>query len=326
VVFLQMFLMVQNNKRRGVLRYKYIASGVLIIMILLILQVSDARAEGRILKTGLSGEDVSALQTTLCSLGYLMPGKADGIFGSLTMSAVVELQRKHGLSCDGIVGPATLAAMNEELAIKKPQTKGTQPEALKKGMRGDRVLNLQKKLTTLGYYQGSLDGIFGSGTLLAVIEFQTTNGLNADGVAGHQTLGMLNGSPIGASRGATGDRRSQAIASFAKQFLGTPYAWGGNTPGGFDCSGFTSYVYKNFGIQVPRTADEQFYCGTRVSQLIPGDMVFFTTYEPGPSHAGIYIGDNNFIHSSSAAGGVIITSLSKNYYSERYLGACRLIN
>ena len=79
VVFLQMFLMVQNNKRRGVLRYKYIASGVLIIMILLILQVSDARAEGRILKTGLSGEDVSALQTTLCSLGYLMPGKADGI-------------------------------------------------------------------------------------------------------------------------------------------------------------------------------------------------------------------------------------------------------
>ncbi|MDD4334664.1 MAG: peptidoglycan-binding protein [Desulfotomaculaceae bacterium] len=310
------------------MRYKYIISGVLIFMILLVFQVSDVSAEGRVLKMGMSGEDVSSLQKELHSLGYLVSGSPDGIFGPLTMSAVIDLQRKHDIACDGIVGPATLAAMNDELAAKEAelQTNSSLPNVLKKGMKGDNVLNLQKKLKSLGYYLDSLDGIFGSGTLVAVIDFQATNGLTADGVAGPQTLQTLQNLPITANRGTSADRKSQMIASFARQFLGTPYVWGGNSPEGFDCSGFTSYIYNHFGIQIPRMADEQFYYGARVSQLIPGDMVFFTTYLPGPSHSGIYIGDNCFIHSSSAAGGVIITSLSQDYYSERYLGACRLTN
>lgn len=309
------------------MKKKYIISVVLAFMFLLVFQVSDVSAEERMLKKGMSGQDVLALQTRLHSLGYLGSDNLDGIFGTATMSAVINLQKKHSIACDGIVGPATLAAMNG-LAVKtaEPETKSSQPNVLKKGMAGDNVLNLQKKLKSLGYYQDNLDGIFGSGTLLAVIDFQVTNGLATDGVAGPQTLQILQNSPITANRGTSVNRKSQMIASFARQFLGTPYVWGGSSPEGFDCSGFTSYIYSHFGIQIPRMADEQFYYGAKVSQLIPGDMVFFTTYLPGPSHAGIYIGDNCFIHSSSSAGEVTITSLSQDYYSERYLGARRVIN
>lgn len=304
------------------MRYRHIISLVLALTFLFVIQVSDAGAE-ELLKKGMSGQKVLELQTRLQSLGYLGSGSPDGIFGSATQTAVIKFQADNGLNDDGIAGPATIAAMDKLLV--KEEAGSSQPGVLKKGMKGENVLDLQAKLKSLGYYDGSLDGSFGSGTLLAVIEFQMTNGLTADGVVGPRTLQALQGSPAMANRGATGSRKSQMVVSFAKQFLGTPYVWGGRSPAGFDCSGFTSYVYSNFGIEIPRMADGQFNFGAEVSQLIPGDLVFFTTYEPGPSHAGIYIGDNCFIHSSSSGGGVIITSLSESYYSARYLGARRVV-
>lgn len=210
-----------------------------------------------------------------------------------------------------------------------PAAENSQPTVLKEGMSGDNVLMLQTKLKSLGYYTASLDGNFGPGTLLAVIDFQSTNGLTADGIAGPATVNALRYAPAASaavSRGSGDDRKSQMIASYAEQFLGVPYVYGGRSPEGFDCSGFASYVYGHFGIEIPRAADEQFYYGASETQLIPGDLVFFTTYTEGPSHTGIYIGDNSFIHSSSSGGQVIITSLSENYYSERYLGARRVVN
>ncbi len=204
--------------------------------------------------------------------------------------------------------------------------------ALKMGAKGDLVANLQKRLQELGYYPSSVDGQFGSGTFNAVYNFQQSNGLFADGVVGSQTIAMLNlpndkiklFNKDEVSRGAS--RRGLALVNFAKQFLNTNYVWGGNKPGGFDCSGFIYYVISQYGINLPRMADEQFYVGQHVekSALQAGDLVFFTTYEPGPSHVGIYMGDGNFIHASSAAGEVTITSLSKQYYVDRYLGARRL--
>ena len=279
-----------------------------------------------LLKEGMSGDRVLALQTKLKSLGYYSKN-TDGNFGPGTLSAVIAFQKDNGLVCDGIAGPATLAAIDSLAAANKEAVaESPRPDLLKKGMSGDKVLALQTKLKSLGYYDGSLDGNFGTGTLLAVIDFQASNGLKADGVAGPQTLQVMQGSPAVANRGASGSRKSQMIASYAKEFLGTPYVWGGSSPGGFDCSGFAYYVYRHFGIEIPRMADEQYYYGARVSELIPGDLVFFTTYMAGPSHTGIYIGDNCFIHSSSSAGKVIITSLSESYYSERYLGASRVVN
>lgn len=82
------------------------------------------------------------------------------------------------------------------------------------------------------------------------------------------------------------------IVEYAKQFLGTPYVWGGTTPSGFDCSGFTQYVYNHFGISIPRVSEDQINCGTQVSDPAIGDLFF-----PHTGHVGIYIGDGQVIHS-----------------------------
>lgn len=116
---------------------------------------------------------------------------------------------------------------------------------------------------------------------------------------------------------------NNALIATAQNYMGVPYVWGGATPSGFDCSGFTQYVMAKNGITIPRTAAEQFAAGTPVDKknLQVGDLVFFTTYKPGASHVGFYMGNNQFIHASSAAAKVTINSLDETYYAERYIGA-----
>lgn len=118
------------------------------------------------------------------------------------------------------------------------------------------------------------------------------------------------------------------IATYAQNFLGVPYVWGGSSSKGFDCSGLTQYVYKQYGYSLNRTAASQLSNGTSVkyADLQPGDLVFFAnTYasNEAATHVGIYIGDGNFVH--AANGGVKITALSSNYYASRYVGARRII-
>lgn len=212
------------------------------------------------------------------------------------------------------------------LFFSNVQVSAADPSLLKEGTNGNEVYILQNKLKEYGYYQGPLDGSFGGGTREAVVEFQLDCGLNADGVVGSSTMQALRDFKASdVSRGSNNRWRGQQIVSLAKQFWGVPYVWAGRSPGGFDCSGFTSYVFSRMGISIPRMADEQFYSGMRVNDLQPGDLVFFTTYEPGPSHVGIYVGNGQFIHASSGVGQVTVTSLSNEYYSSRYLGARRFI-
>ncbi len=117
------------------------------------------------------------------------------------------------------------------------------------------------------------------------------------------------------------------IIATAKKYIGSPYLWGGVTPAGFDCSGYVQYVFAANGITLPRTAAQQYTAGTYVSKanLQKGDLVFFVTGSSGISHLGIYIGDNQFIHSSTSSG-VIISSLNNSYWSARYYGARRVLS
>jgi cell wall-associated NlpC family hydrolase len=114
--------------------------------------------------------------------------------------------------------------------------------------------------------------------------------------------------------------KAQMVITEAKKYIGSPYLWGGNTPAGFDCSGFSKYVFEKVGISLPRTAATQFSGLKAVSSPSAGDLVFFTTYAPGASHLGIYIGDNKFIHAGTSTG-VTITDMNNPYWKPRYLGA-----
>lgn len=118
----------------------------------------------------------------------------------------------------------------------------------------------------------------------------------------------------------------EQIVAFAEQFLGTPYVWAGSSPSGFDCSGFVSYVFKNFGYTVNRTAASMYTNGVAVdkSELQVGDAVFFASSSESIGHVGIYIGDGEFIHSSSGCGYVTISGLDESYYSRMYVGARRI--
>lgn len=127
---------------------------------------------------------------------------------------------------------------------------------------------------------------------------------------------------------ATGTFASQAkLEHEVKEVVGTPYRYGGTTTAGFDCSGFILYVFNKFNLDLPRTSDSQAKQGTPIAKedLNLGDLVFFNTNGRGISHAGIYVGDNQFAHSSSSKG-VKISNLSESYYQNRYVTARRVVN
>ena len=120
------------------------------------------------------------------------------------------------------------------------------------------------------------------------------------------------------------------IANYALTFVGYPYVYGGSSPSGFDCSGFTSYVYAQFGISLNRSASNQLDNGTPVSmsELQPGDLVLFKKSGTGSkraSHVGIYIGGNQFVHASTSTVGVIVSNMSDAYYTSGFVGGRRLV-
>jgi cell wall-associated NlpC family hydrolase len=119
-----------------------------------------------------------------------------------------------------------------------------------------------------------------------------------------------------------------ALVGTALALRGSPYRNGGGDPQGFDCSGFTQYVFAQHGVALPRGVREQYRVGESVKpqDLAPGDMVFFETTDPGPSHVAIAIGGDEFVHAPSSTGVVRVEHLSSSYWSPRYLGARRIAN
>jgi cell wall-associated NlpC family hydrolase len=117
-----------------------------------------------------------------------------------------------------------------------------------------------------------------------------------------------------------------AVTGTALALRGAPYKNGGADPDGFDCSGFTWYVFAQHGITLPREVREQFRIGeaVNVDRLAAGDLVFFSTVAPGPSHVGISIGGDEFVHAPSSAGIVRVERLSSGYWLPRLVGARRI--
>lgn len=128
--------------------------------------------------------------------------------------------------------------------------------------------------------------------------------------------------PPGPRRAPTGS----AIVDQALRFLGAPYREGGDSPAGFDCSGFTRYVFALGQIALPRLTHEQARAGQALSlkKRKPGDLVFFTTIAPGASHVGIVVDRDRFVHAPTSSGVVRIESLSAPYWRSRLVGLRRV--
>lgn len=194
-----------------------------------------------------------------------------------------------------------------------------QAATLMLGSTGTEIRMLQSELQTLNYLVGSVDGIYGSETKAAVQEFQRNAHLQADGIVGPQTQEVLKQSYN------SPQQKTSRIIRTAKGFLSVPYSWGGTTPTGFDCSGFTRYVYASQGITLPRVSLDQYGVGTPVAfnALIPGDLVFFNlTSAKLVSHVGIYIGNGEFISATSSKG-IAIYGFTP-YWAKAYVGARRV--
>ena len=118
---------------------------------------------------------------------------------------------------------------------------------------------------------------------------------------------------------------TSSVVAKAKQYIGSRYVYAGSTPSGFDCSGFTSYVYKQFGVALNRTAAGQFGNGVAVSksQLQSGDLVMFG--KSGINHVGIYIGGGQMVHAANPSRGVTIDTINSGYYANNYVGARRVM-
>lgn len=160
-----------------------------------------------------NASQIKILQNRLIVLGYLT-GTADGVYGETTEAAVIAFQKRNSLYADGKAGPQTLAVLYSASA-KKASAVVAHLGSLKEGMNGSSVRALQTNLKTLGYYTGSVDGDYGSGTTAAVTAFQAANGLTADGIAGKATLNAIsaaiNGTGSTTTSGSGGSGTSPSV-------------------------------------------------------------------------------------------------------------------
>ena len=198
-------------------------------------------------------------------------------------------------------------------------------------VKDERVAFVQKSLPVLNIKTDRTDGLMSKKTSGAIKKFQKKfkeyklkpSGLLDDATyrAIKEEINKKRGAPPAV--GASG--KGADIVQTAALYKGVPYRFGGVDAKGFDCSGYTAFIFQKHNISLPRTVDVQFAVGSSVERknLAPGDLVFFETYEKGASHVGIYSGGGKFWHASSSRG-VMLSGLDEQYWRVRYLGARRV--
>ncbi|WML48843.1 LysM peptidoglycan-binding domain-containing protein [Neobacillus sp. PS3-34] len=228
------------------------------------------------------------------------------------------------------------------------RTNGTSVSALKSlnGLTSDKIIPGQKLVLAGGQaasqpvvsvntneatYQvksGDCLSVIAARHNLSVSQLKAMNNLTSDNIYVGQILKITGTTAVKAAETTVPSQsatpvvtvsKADAVIAEAKKYIGSPYLWGGNTPAGFDCSGYLKYVFAKAGITIPRTVATIWGATTAVSTPRPGDIVFYETYTSGPSHAGIYLGSNKFIHAGSS--GVTISDMTLTYWKSRYLGA-----
>lgn len=296
---------------------------------------SHAVLGDQVLRSGMVHEDIEILQNELQVLGYYKNDSITSVFGPVTELAVKDFQTSNNLAPTGIFDKSTYETLLVSKTVELlPETEApkaiiTFERELSLESKGEDVKLIQESLKALGYLEiENCTDFFGPKTKESLIVFQEATGLKPDGVVNLRTVDAINNALLGrgitlpsANRSAELGTLSAKLAATAMKFLGSRYVGGGSSPSGFDCSGFTSYVYRQHGITLPRASTAQAYVGTELSKadLIPGDLLIFSnTYKKGPSHTGIYLGNGQFIHASTTKTGVIISDLNSAHYKSKF--------
>lgn len=288
------------------------------------------------LKYGETNDAIENVQYKLTKLGYY-EDSLDGSFGLLTEHAVKKLQSSNHLTITGKVNSETIEAISWQEKTTDIETIEPLLESIEYGEESVDVKLVQEVLLFYGYYQGSIDSKYGPLTEQAITD--VTKDLLQDEEEEEEIdvsqTDVETTSDNEASVEDPVDNQGEEVAQLdveandldilpaAKSHLGTPYVWGGTNSDGFDCSGFIYYLYDEQGTTIPRTVNEIWNFSTPVDSPSVGDLVFFETYQAGPSHLGIYLGNNEFIHAGTS-NGVEISNLQNEYWKSRYLGAKRI--
>lgn len=244
------------------------------------------------------GVGVVNIQTRLKALGYFT-GTPTGYYGSATTTAVKKFQKASNLTQDGICNEKTLDKLFSTSAITAEQA-----------AKNEAASKATPKPTA-----------------------KATATPKPNSTAKPTATPSSSGSSSGSSS-SSNSSLGQQIADYAKQYLGIPYVLGGNGPNTFDCSGYTCFVYKHFGISLPRTAYDQGYNinrGTKITKiedLRVGDLVFFDTLKDNDlsDHVGIYLGDGKVAHASSGSyRKTVISDMYSKYYKTHFSWGRRII-
>jgi len=284
----------------------------------------------RPVKSGEKGEAVRLIQQQLKSLGYFTDA-IDGKYGSALKKAVKLFYEAHGMDeSSSKVSAEMRSLLNGGKAVSLSVYYWTTP--VRNGDKGETVVKLQQRLTELGYYTDSVNGRYGSDTVSAVQLFQLANGLEVTGEADTKTREVMNSDQaitkakydegMNGIDDETRAERIEKLIAIAKSKLGCPYVHITHGPDTFDCSGFTSYVFGQVGIDISTASYNQGYMDklgkpykaklTSYSELQRGDLLVFDTNKDDgdlSDHLGIYLGDGTFIHASSTRKQVVISNL-----------------